>query len=120
MVHDRFRTPVGECVLVVKDGRMVDLTLRPSRGPDGRRDAGAVRPFREAVLAYFDGADLPALPIDLDRFTPFQRDIFDRVRSIPRGRTLSYGEVAARAGYAGAARAVGQAMGANPVCLFIP
>lgn len=119
-VFDRFETPVGDCLVVVDIDRLVELSIRPKRPPQGRRDPSGVHRFREAVLAHFEGQELPRLPIDLDRYTPFQRDIYDAVRAIPRGKTLSYGEVAERAGHPKAARAVGQAMGANPVCLFIP
>jgi methylated-DNA-[protein]-cysteine S-methyltransferase len=52
--------------------------------------------------------------------TPFQRRVTACCRSIPPGRTLSYGEVAAKAGSPGAGRAVGQCMAANRFPLVIP
>jgi methylated-DNA-[protein]-cysteine S-methyltransferase len=58
--------------------------------------------------------------VDLGPQTPFQRRVTACCRSIPRGRTLSYGELAARAGSPGAGRAVGQCMAANRVPLVIP
>lgn len=52
--------------------------------------------------------------------TAFQRAVWDAMLAIPYGQTRSYGEVAARLGRPGAARAVGGACGANPIPVFIP
>ena len=52
--------------------------------------------------------------------TPFQRSVWEGIRSIPRGATISYAELARRIGRPGASRAVGQAVGANPIPLLIP
>lgn len=52
--------------------------------------------------------------------TAFQRKVWRVLRAIPAGRTLTYGEVARRAGHPKAVRATGAACGANPVPLFIP
>jgi methylated-DNA-[protein]-cysteine S-methyltransferase len=52
--------------------------------------------------------------------TPFQRSVWQAILSIPRGATISYAELARRAGRPGAARAVGQAVGSNPIPLLIP
>ena len=52
--------------------------------------------------------------------TPFQRAVYEELLKIPKGHTVSYAEVARRVGRPGAARAVGQAVGANPIPLLIP
>jgi methylated-DNA-[protein]-cysteine S-methyltransferase len=70
------------------------------------------------MKAWFAGKD-PDVPVEIDA-SPFYRRVYDVVRSIPSGETLTYGEVARAAGRPGAARAVGNAMKRNPVCLFIP
>ena len=62
---------------------------------------------------------MPKLP-SLPRGTPFQRAVWAALRDIPPGRTATYGEVAARIGRPGAARAVARACAANPVALIIP
>jgi methylated-DNA-[protein]-cysteine S-methyltransferase len=76
----------------------------------------------EAVAATLDGfdVDLDDLPVDLDDRPAWDRLVLDAVRAIPRGRTAAYGEVARRIGRAGAARAVGGAVGRNPVGLLVP
>ena len=50
----------------------------------------------------------------------FQRSVLDAAAAIPYGRQSTYGEVAAGIGRPGAARAVGTALGANPLCIVIP
>ncbi|MDY0881400.1 bifunctional transcriptional activator/DNA repair enzyme AdaA [Dongia soli] len=65
--------------------------------------------------------DLPHADLPLDiQATAFQRRVWEELNRIPRGETRSYGEIAAAIGQPGAARAVGQACGANPVALAIP
>lgn len=52
--------------------------------------------------------------------TEFQKQVVEIVRSIPRGETLTYGEVARLAGSPGAARAVGSVMSSNPIPIIVP
>jgi AraC family transcriptional regulator of adaptative response/methylated-DNA-[protein]-cysteine methyltransferase len=59
------------------------------------------------------------LPIDV-RGTAFQEAVWQALRTIPMGETLSYAELAARAGHQGATRAAGTACGANPVAVVVP
>jgi methylated-DNA-[protein]-cysteine S-methyltransferase len=70
---------------------------------------------------YFDGSrpDFD-LPLDIDTGSAFQQRIWQTIASIPHGQVLSYAEVAIRAGYPNAFRAVGTACGANPVALVVP
>jgi methylated-DNA-[protein]-cysteine S-methyltransferase len=60
------------------------------------------------------------LPVVLEGVGDWDRRVLEGVRTIPRGSTASYGEVARRIGKPGAARAVGGAVGRNPVGLLIP
>jgi methylated-DNA-[protein]-cysteine S-methyltransferase len=52
--------------------------------------------------------------------TPFQRRVWEELRTIPRGETATYAELAARIGAPGAARAVGSAVARNPVSIVVP
>lgn len=61
----------------------------------------------------------PNLPLDI-RATAFQRQVWEKLRSIPYGETMSYGDVAKALGNPGAVRAVGRACGTNPVAIVIP
>jgi AraC family transcriptional regulator of adaptative response/methylated-DNA-[protein]-cysteine methyltransferase len=87
---------------------------------DLARDDAQLGPALHDVLARLDGA-LPRsdLPLDL-RGTAFQLRVWDALRRIPRGETRTYREVAGAVGAPGAARAVGQACGANPVGIVVP
>ncbi len=58
--------------------------------------------------------------IDLTGTTEFQRQVYEAACQIPYGETKSYGQLAEEIGRPGAARAVGQALGANPVPILIP
>jgi methylated-DNA-[protein]-cysteine S-methyltransferase len=76
-----------------------------------------------AAVERFLGGDLEsldALPIDLEDRPAWDRLVLGAVRGIPPGSTASYGEVARIIGRAGAARAVGAAVGRNPLGLVIP
>lgn len=59
------------------------------------------------------------LPLDI-RATAFQRQVWEKLRLIPYGQTVSYGDVAKSLGQPGAVRAVGRACATNPVALLIP
>jgi methylated-DNA-[protein]-cysteine S-methyltransferase len=52
--------------------------------------------------------------------TPFQQNVWRLLREIPAGKTATYGELAAKLGSPGAARAVGMANGMNPVAIVVP
>ena len=64
--------------------------------------------------------DLSRLPLALSELAPFQRAVYETLRGLPRGKTLSYGEVARLLGKPGASRAVGQALGKNPFLVAVP
>lgn len=83
-------------------------------------DDGPNRAALEQLHAYLTGMRQAFdLPIDL-RGTEFQRDVWMALSTIPYGVTRTYGEMAAQIGRPKAVRAVGQAVGANPVPIVIP
>jgi methylated-DNA-[protein]-cysteine S-methyltransferase len=81
-----------------------------------------IRGVLDNIVALLDGepSDFSDAELDMDGVPPFHRRVYEVARSIPPGRTLSYGEVAARLGAPGAARAVGQALGQNPFPILVP
>jgi O-6-methylguanine DNA methyltransferase len=98
------------------NGFVPDLE-RASSGP--RVDPGALVDRFEAFLA---GADvrLEAVPLDLTWATPFQQAVAASLRAVPRGEVVSYGELAALAGYLGAPRAVGTFCARNRFAFLLP
>jgi methylated-DNA-[protein]-cysteine S-methyltransferase len=116
-----FDSPIGWITVVVDDdGAVKTLHFGRLDQPGLRDDQAAIAPARDQIESYFAGErrefDLPLSPDG----TPFQRAVWDGLRAIPFGRTLSYGELALAVGRAGAFRAVGAANGANPIALIIP
>jgi len=107
------------------DGSLMAVKLRcpdrvGSKGPrpDGAPDARALQAWVDAKLA---GQEAP-FPgrWEVPGATPFSRKVYRVVSRIPSGRTLSYAEVARKAGSPNACRAVGNAMARNPLPLLVP
>ena len=124
-------TKQGWVGIGIEDGAIRAATLGGSRAA-AREElvrSGAVEPAGDAEAAPLvdlirraaQGEDVQADgALRLAGGTPFQRDVWQAIRSIPRGATISYAELARRIGRPGASRAVGQAVGANPIPLLIP
>lgn len=76
----------------------------------------------ERLQAYAAGSydDFLDVEVNTDHATAFQRVVLDRTRRIPFGETMTYGQLAASAGFPGAARAVGRTMATNCIPLVIP
>lgn len=130
-----FDTPVGRCAIVWTSLGVASLQL--PEGRDLATQARLRRRFPEArpgpppptvqraieqIEALLSGkvGDLPSVELDLREVPPFHRRVYEAARAIPPGQTLSYGELAARLGAPGAARAVGQALGKNPFAIIVP
>lgn len=76
----------------------------------------AARFVREAIV----GRSAPLPPLKLPQGSPMQQSVWKCLIALSRGQVISYGELAKAAGRPRAARAAGQACGANPIPLFIP
>ncbi len=85
-----------------------------------RRDDAALRSLLGTLVRHLDGEE-PHVDLPLDvRATAFQQRVWEELRSIPRGETRTYGEVARSIGRPAAARAVARACATNPVSVAIP
>jgi methylated-DNA-[protein]-cysteine S-methyltransferase len=80
-----------------------------------------IEAVRWELSTYFAGSrtDFTALTLD-PRGTPFQLRVWQELGHIPRGQTISYGELARRVGNPKASRAVGQANAVNPIPIIVP
>lgn len=79
--------------------------------------------FRAALERYLKGKPeaFDAIPLDLGGATDFRRRVWEAARLVPYGEATSYGDLARRMGLSrGHSRAVGQALGANPVPIVVP
>lgn len=132
---DKMKTPLGELMLLadqsgslrviewvdhvdrmnlllLRQYRRIEITMEPRYNPFG---------LTSALEAYFAGdmEGIQSLPVSTAG-TPFQKRVWQSLRTIPTGETVSYGSLANRLGVAEAARAVGLANGANPVSIVVP
>ncbi|MCW2956099.1 MAG: Methylated-DNA--protein-cysteine methyltransferase [Thermoleophilia bacterium] len=128
-------TAWGAALLTVRGDELI--ALRPPGGRDllGTAASGApvatapagIRAFATSLVAYFDGAQEPIASRDqVERWLEaagvvgFRRDLSLALFDVPRGVTISYGELAALAGRPGAARAAGTTCARNPLPVIIP
>jgi methylated-DNA-[protein]-cysteine S-methyltransferase len=110
---EAFATSVG-----TRTRRSLLPVADPGASPTARGHLGELeREVGEHLAGTREAFDLPLV---LDGVSDWDRRVLEGVRTIPRGATASYGEVARRIGKPGAARAVGGAVGRNPIGLLIP
>lgn len=130
-----FDTTIGRCAIAWGDRGVVAVQLPEARdsatracvlqrAPDVRETPppAAVQRAADGIVALLRGeaTDLSFIDLDMERVPPFHRRVYKIARSIPPGSTLTYGEIAARLGAPGSARAVGQALGRNPFAIIVP
>ena len=122
-------SPIGTFRIVYQGGSVRVVDLLENGLPQSGLPPGAVRrkapypagsPPRQ-LQEYFRGerSDFD-LVVDPDSVSGFDRKIWGLLREVSGGRTVTYGELARRSGYTGAARAVGGAMRRNPIPIVIP
>jgi methylated-DNA-[protein]-cysteine S-methyltransferase len=107
-------SPIGDLTVSEEDGEIVALDW--DWGRDQTPTPLLLR-AKTALLDYFDGAPLRALPLN-PRGSAYRQRVWQTLREIPAGETRSYIEIARIAG--GCARSVGGANAANPIAIFIP
>ncbi|MFJ8443345.1 methylated-DNA--[protein]-cysteine S-methyltransferase [Kitasatospora griseola] len=130
-----FDTAIGECGIAWNERGVVCVALpgddrertraHAARAVPGAAESAPPPPVRAAaadIALHLRGgdSDLAAIGLDMSGVSPFHRQVYELARSIPPGRTLTYGEVAQQLGRPGAARAVGQALGRNPFAVVVP
>jgi methylated-DNA-[protein]-cysteine S-methyltransferase len=129
--YDVIPSPVGDLMLAASDTHIVTVRFAPhttteaeSRGwiraTGGTPADGILAEARAQLEAYFAGErttfELPIAP----EGTEFQKQVWNALRAIPFGGTISYGELARRIGDPKAMRAVGAANGRNPIPIIVP
>lgn len=110
----------GEAEFVERVERRMAASVASPEDPPGAERLLVHVVDRLRAYAAGDGSALADLPVDLRDRPAWDRRVLDAVRGIRSGTTASYGEVARMIGRAGAARAVGGAVGRNPIGLVIP
>jgi methylated-DNA-[protein]-cysteine S-methyltransferase len=115
VLYDAGSFGVGELLLEEDVLLWHDL---PRHGPES---AGR-HPLADRLSAYFAGEpqDFGDVQLDLSWCTAFQRAVVDALRDVPRGDTVTYGELAALAGHPGAQRAAGSFCAENRFPILVP
>ncbi len=104
----------------LSEREFVDRVAHRTKATLVRSDDQAAEALQQ-VLEYLDGKRTTFdLPLDMSRMSEFQRRVLGVALKIPRGKYLTYGDVAKAIGKPQASRAVGQALGHNPVPIVIP
>ena len=112
---------LGRLLLSEEDGLL--RSIRFSSGDLGEVTLGPSPTLTltvQALDAFFAGTPIPEELTLAPEGTPFQREVWAVLRTIPRGETRTYGEIARLIGRPNALRAVGQACHRNPIPLLIP
>jgi O-6-methylguanine DNA methyltransferase len=128
---DAVPTPAGRIWIVCSERGLREVRLGDAGAPKARegRDRGVsyvkrprwTEPVRRALDRYLAArTPLDEVPLDVEAGTPFQRRVWTAARKIPVGQVRSYADVARMAGAPAAVRAVGNALGMNPVAIVVP
>ena len=133
--YSTFDTAVGRCAIAWGQAGIVGVQLPEVREIETRRrllrqhpEARELRPppgvelAIDGIVALLRGeaADFSDVTLDMQGILPFNGRVYALARTIPRGETMTYAEIAKRLGASGASHAVGQAIGRNPFTLIIP
>ena len=123
--YDHLTTPLGRILLVATEGGLAGVYFTehahaPLPEPTWAHDPAALEPAASQLCEYFSGARASFDLALAARGTPFQLRVWQALRTIPFGATQSYGELAARLGVPGSARAVGSANARNPLSIIVP
>ncbi len=115
-------TPIGTLLLVSEHGALTECRLVTADHPCERHgpDDSIIAETRRQLDEYFEGHrrmfDLPLSPVG----TEFQRSVWQALVDVPYGATATYRDIAMRINRPKASRAVGQAVGANPLLVIVP
>ncbi len=113
-------TPIGPLLLSGEGGALARIDFGGEPPEDWRRDGGAFARARSQLAEYLAGRRT-AFELELaPHGTPFQLRVWEELQRIPYGATVTYAELARRAGRPDAPRAVGHANGRNPLPIVVP
>jgi methylated-DNA-[protein]-cysteine S-methyltransferase len=123
-------SPVGDLLVAATPHGLVRLAFDPVRVLDDLADRISPRvvtaparldPVRRELDEYFEGRRREfGITVDLSLASGFRRRVLEATARIPAGRVMTYGALAAQVGKPSAARAVGNAVGSNPVAIVVP
>ncbi len=125
--YDLFESPHGQMLLVADGEGLAGVYFDgqkylPQIGSEWRRDArhAPLHQAKRELAEYFGGARERFETALAPKGTPFQRSVWKAISTVGFGATITYGELACRAGCPGSARAAGAATGRNPLTIIVP
>ena len=126
LAYDQFETPQGTMLATATDNGLAGVYFKGQKHfpkqREWQRDARhpVLRQAKRELAEYFAGRR-KRFDVALDpQGSVFQRSIWKAISKVGFGRTLTYGELAQRAGHPGSARAAGAATGRNPLSIIVP
>lgn len=125
--HDFYESPHGRMLVTANEAGVTGVHFDgqkyfPCDDPESRhakRNPLVLQAIRE-LGEYFDGTRKRFEVALAPAGTPFQLAVWRAIATVPYGETISYGELARRAGVPGHARAAGAATGRNPIGIIVP
>ena len=120
--RDQLSTPLGTLTLEATDRGLSSVRFPNRTGPCAGQspDNPTLSQAKRELTAYFAG-ELKQFSVPLDwQGTAFQQSVWDALRHIPYGETVSYADVARAIGRPKSARPTGGAVGANPLPIIVP
>ncbi|MBI3999545.1 MAG: methylated-DNA--[protein]-cysteine S-methyltransferase [Candidatus Omnitrophica bacterium] len=127
---DCVKTKLATFQIVATQKGLVQINFPKHRdfSPRTQRDIPAsvqrtfhrAKKYLKAILYHENGNQGATAPVDWSQFRPFERSVYKALCRISLGKTISYSELAKKAGHFRAARAVGNAMNRNPIPIVIP
>ncbi len=120
-----FQSPLGEMLLLASESGLRGVYFHgqryfPKPDPSWQWDESALTDSKRALEVYFCGTAGVATPLLARQGSDFQQRVWQELLTIPFGRTCSYADIARRIGKPKAVRAVGTAIGRNPVSILVP
>jgi methylated-DNA-[protein]-cysteine S-methyltransferase len=114
-------TPIGTLCLVAGDNGLASLSWSEDESVAPEPDNPQLRLASEELRQYFNGELRNfTVKVDFSRWQGFTAQVYGALRAVPYGETVTYGELARRAGQPAAARAVGRLMANNPLPIILP
>jgi methylated-DNA-[protein]-cysteine S-methyltransferase len=125
--YDTFESPIGGMLLAATEKGLSGIYFDrqkhyPGKNSEWKRDPDNPHLKRaKRQLAEYFGGKRRSFELELDPAgTGFQKRVWKAISGVPYGRTISYGELARRAGFPEGARAAGAATGRNPIGIIVP
>jgi methylated-DNA-[protein]-cysteine S-methyltransferase len=126
-------SPLGVLLIAVTDAGVVEITFGRNtsteeflshmveRGFDPVPDQQAIHPVVKQLTEYFQGSrNVFDVPVDFSGLTPFAKNVLQATAAVPFGGVATYSDIAKKIANPGATRAVGNALGRNPVPIILP